>query len=63
MSRESFKTILLAEQVLREAEAKDADCLSAWRKHEALCKKQLETVDLTGWDEQEALKQIILGPW
>ena len=29
VSRECFKTILLAEQLLREAEAKDADCLSA----------------------------------
>ena len=29
VSREGFKTILLAEQLLREAEAKDADCLSA----------------------------------
>ena len=48
LSRDGFKTILLAEQVLREAEAKDADCLHAWQKHEALCKKQLESEDLTG---------------
>lgn len=60
VSREGFKTILLAEQLLREAEAKDADCLSAWQKHEALCKKHLETQDLTGlWSSEVAYRRSV----
>jgi len=41
LSRDGFKSVFLAEQILREAQAKDAECLQAWQKHEALCKKQL----------------------
>eukprot|EP00434_Breviolum_minutum_P013232 symbB.v1.2.011656.t2/scaffold789.1/size230748/17 len=60
LSRDGFKSVFLAEQILREAQAKDAECLQAWQKHEALCKKQLASEDLTGlWSSESSYRKSV----
>eukprot|EP00913_Durusdinium_trenchii_P032312 g30253.t2 len=54
LSRDGFKTIALAEQTVRDAEAKHTDCIAAWGKHESLCRQQLGSRDLTGLWKSEA---------
>ena len=65
VSREGFKTILLAEQLLREAEAKDADCLSAvefllFRNACCVLVDRYSTVVYRGLDYQKASTHLFL---